>query len=252
MPPWRAWSATRGDSWLPFGLGISSADWCWQRRLRSWCCRRKQRPTRPKGDKRVQATRFAYAAPRFQTSTASGPACTGTRRSLVLAAGVSSAPGHTGRRQAAGERQAGNCAKVSKREDADGRALAPKKTRLVPPPRRWDWQTQLRCQYRRQEGRRADVPLRPKRAPELRFRGLHFFAGTIPGFVLKFCVGRCVAMSRDRAARYRRLALKEPDKEKAELLRLLADEADRGVLVTTEWLSARPYKKVEISEAGDK
>ena len=59
-------------------------------------------------------------------------------------------------------------------------------------------------------------------------------------------------MSRDRAARYRRLALKEPDKEKAELLRLLADEADRGVLVTTEWLSARPYKKVEISEAGAK
>jgi len=33
---------------------------------------------------------------------------------------------------------------------------------------------------------------------------------------------------------------------------LLADEADRGVLVTTEWLSARPYKKVEISEAGDR
>jgi hypothetical protein len=29
--------------------------------------------------------------------------------------------------------------------------------------------------------------------------------------------------------KYRRLALKEPDKEKAELLRLLADEADRGV-----------------------
>src|SRR5258708_262273 len=65
-------------------------------------------------------------------------------------------------------------------------------------------------------------------------------------------VPECVAMSRDRAARYRRLAVKETDKEKAELLRLLADEADRGVLVTTEWLSARPYKKVEISEAGDK
>jgi hypothetical protein len=47
-------------------------------------------------------------------------------------------PGHTGRRRAAAERQAGNCAKVSKRQDADGRALAPKKTRLVPPPRRWD------------------------------------------------------------------------------------------------------------------
>ena len=59
-------------------------------------------------------------------------------------------------------------------------------------------------------------------------------------------------MSHDRAARYRRLALKEPDKEKAELLRLLADEADRGVLVTTQRLSARTYKKVEISEAGAK
>ena len=32
-------------------------------------------------------------------------------------------------------------------------------------------------------------------------------------------------MSHDRAARYRRLTLKEPDKENAELLRLLADEA---------------------------
>ena len=44
----------------------------------------------------------------------------------------------------------------------------------------------------------------------------------------------------------------EPDKEKAELLRLLADEADRGVLITAEWHSARPSKKVEISEAGAK
>ncbi len=59
-------------------------------------------------------------------------------------------------------------------------------------------------------------------------------------------------MGHDRAARYRRLALAEPDKEKAELLRLLADEADRGVLVTTEWLSARPSKKVEISKTDAK
>jgi hypothetical protein len=57
-------------------------------------------------------------------------------------------------------------------------------------------------------------------------------------------------MRHDRAARYRRLALGEPDKEKAELLRLLADEADRGVLVTTERLSERPSKKVEISPGG--
>jgi hypothetical protein len=60
----------------------------------------------PEGDKRVQATRFACAAPRFRTSTASGPACTGTRRSLVLAAGSSSVPGHTGRRRATAEGQA--------------------------------------------------------------------------------------------------------------------------------------------------
>jgi hypothetical protein len=59
-------------------------------------------------------------------------------------------------------------------------------------------------------------------------------------------------MSHDRAARYRRLALAEPDKEKAELLRLLADEADRGVLVIAEWSSARPSKKVEITKAGAK
>ena len=59
-------------------------------------------------------------------------------------------------------------------------------------------------------------------------------------------------MSHDRAARYRRLALAEPDKEKAELLRLLADEADRVLLITAEWHSARPSKKVEISEAGGK
>ena len=57
-------------------------------------------------------------------------------------------------------------------------------------------------------------------------------------------------MRHDRAARYHRLALAEPDKEKAELLRLLADEADRGVLVITEWLSERPSKKVEISPGG--
>ena len=32
----------------------------------------------------------------------------------------------------------------------------------------------------------------------------------------------------------------------------LADEADRGVLVTAEWRLARPSKKAEISEAGAK
>jgi len=39
-------------------------------------------------------------------------------------------------------------------------------------------------------------------------------------------------MSTARAIRYRRLALVELDNEKAQLLRRLADEADRGVLFT--------------------
>jgi hypothetical protein len=38
-----------------------------------------------------------------------------------------------------------------------------------------------------------------------------------------------------RAVRYRRLALIEQDNEKAQLLRSIADEADRGVLCTVEW-----------------
>jgi hypothetical protein len=37
-------------------------------------------------------------------------------------------------------------------------------------------------------------------------------------------------MTSPRAVRYRRLALAEQDNEKAQLLRQLADEADRGVL----------------------
>jgi hypothetical protein len=37
-------------------------------------------------------------------------------------------------------------------------------------------------------------------------------------------------MSSPRAVRYRRLALAETDPEKAKLLRLLADEAERGIL----------------------
>ena len=41
------------------------------------------------------------------------------------------------------------------------------------------------------------------------------------------------------AARYRRLALAEGDKAKADLLLKLADESDRGILCTSEWLSAR-------------
>jgi hypothetical protein len=38
----------------------------------------------------------------------------------------------------------------------------------------------------------------------------------------------------DRAVRYRRLALSEPDKAKAALLQKIADEAERGVLCTVD------------------
>jgi hypothetical protein len=44
--------------------------------------------------------------------------------------------------------------------------------------------------------------------------------------------------------RYRRLALQEPDKENAQLLRLIADESERGVLCTVEW--TRHGSKAEI------
>jgi hypothetical protein len=54
-------------------------------------------------------------------------------------------------------------------------------------------------------------------------------------------------MSNPRAARYRRLALQEPDGEKAKLLRAIAEEAERGVLCTAEWI--RPKLHVE-SPAG--
>jgi hypothetical protein len=46
-------------------------------------------------------------------------------------------------------------------------------------------------------------------------------------------------MSNPRAVRYRRLALVEQDNEKADLLRRIADECERGVLFTADWTSAR-------------
>ena len=52
-------------------------------------------------------------------------------------------------------------------------------------------------------------------------------------------------MGNVRAVRYRRLALAEKDKAKADLLLKLADECDRGILCTTEWLSARLSGKFE-------
>jgi hypothetical protein len=50
-------------------------------------------------------------------------------------------------------------------------------------------------------------------------------------------------MSSPRAIRYRRLALAEQDNENARLLRLIADEADRGVLFTVEHSR---HDKIEI------
>ena len=50
-------------------------------------------------------------------------------------------------------------------------------------------------------------------------------------------------MSDPRAVRYRRLALAEEDKEKADLLYKLADEADKGVLATAEWMTAARYMR---------
>ena len=57
-------------------------------------------------------------------------------------------------------------------------------------------------------------------------------------------------MSNARAVRYRRLAL--ADKANADLLLKLADECDRGILCTAEWLSARLSRKNEQPpKAGD-
>jgi hypothetical protein len=54
-------------------------------------------------------------------------------------------------------------------------------------------------------------------------------------------------MSNPRAARYRRLALQEPDSQKAKLLQLIADEADRGVLCTAELIKPRAHVELPAS-----
>jgi hypothetical protein len=52
--------------------------------------------------------------------------------------------------------------------------------------------------------------------------------------------------------KYRRLALAESDQEKARLLHQLADESDRGVLCTADWLSPQPFAPNQIqSTRGD-
>jgi hypothetical protein len=58
-------------------------------------------------------------------------------------------------------------------------------------------------------------------------------------------------MTNGRAARYRRLALVEQDNEKATLLRLIADESDRGVLFTADWKAARPQPGSPIKPADE-
>jgi hypothetical protein len=59
-------------------------------------------------------------------------------------------------------------------------------------------------------------------------------------------------MSSLRAVRYRKLALATKERADADLLLKLADECDRGLLCTAEWISARPsYKDVQPPKAGD-
>src|SRR4051794_5601483 len=59
-----------------------------------------------------------------------------------------------------------------------------------------------------------------------------------------------LAMSNPRAVRYRRLALQEPDSERAKLLRAIAEEAERGVLCTAEWI--KPKTHVESPVGGSR
>jgi hypothetical protein len=58
---------------------------------------------------------------------------------------------------------------------------------------------------------------------------------------------RRLSMSIDRAARYRRLALREPDMEKARILLQLAEEAERGTLCTVHQLSGSKVAKTDSS-----
>jgi hypothetical protein len=59
-------------------------------------------------------------------------------------------------------------------------------------------------------------------------------------------------MSNARAVRYRRLALEQEETAKADLLHKIADESDRGLLCTTEWLllrrNERPPKAEDVKE----
>src|SRR4029077_6231965 len=62
-----------------------------------------------------------------------------------------------------------------------------------------------------------------------------------------------IAWKKSERGPWKRAELTRPwqAKGKADLLLKLADECDRGLLFTAEWLSARPYRKIEHSPQGD-
>jgi hypothetical protein len=61
-----------------------------------------------------------------------------------------------------------------------------------------------------------------------------------------------MSKSNPRAVRYRKLALAERDREKADLLYKLAEEADRGLLCTAEWMSVKTPSVPSDLKTGDK
>ena len=59
-------------------------------------------------------------------------------------------------------------------------------------------------------------------------------------------------MSDPRAVRYRRLALVEKDNDKANLLRRIADESERGVLFTADWARSAWHQAAQTKPADAK
>jgi hypothetical protein len=58
--------------------------------------------------------------------------------------------------------------------------------------------------------------------------------------------------NQNRARRYRRLAVAEPDECKAALLRKLAEEAERGVLCTVDQMPSREFVEKDKSRGGSR
>jgi hypothetical protein len=54
-----------------------------------------------------------------------------------------------------------------------------------------------------------------------------------------------------RAVRYRQLALGEPDRAKADMFYKLADEAERNVLCTSDWMRERMVFDRPVIRPGD-